>query len=242
MRKYILSISVILSVQFTIIAQESDTLYGFSTYLVSDSSMTKALTEVIETAKEYPYFKSLNKSFFLILDFTDSIQCSFRVFPQNVTTICFYKGAADFYQTDGVCVFKGIIVYIMDYSDNNVLSRFFKKTDYKSDIYITKNENISEHLVPFNDFIKVRYFRNGNVLVRDTVIDEDYLNRYMNCGFVYLVKEGDTWETIAEKCGCDVINLKMQFAEYERPIPGFLLRLKYVFDEFGCFHGVTRID
>lgn len=223
-------------------AQIKDTLNDFPCYIVTNSSMQVALDSAISTANACPYFKSLNKKFYIIVDL-DTNMCSFRIYPHNVTTICLYKyNWREFHKREGLCFYKGCYLYLLEHNSNFMMNVFFKYTGSSIDMILDKSDNIVEQSDPFLYFFRMDFSIKNKSLVRKWRDETDDYNWRMHHTFEYLVQNGDTWHTIAAKCGCSVEDLKKEFFEYEKPIPGLLLIVKYVFDENDCFQGIRRLD
>lgn len=244
MKKQVVILSLILVSHF-VYAQEMDTIYNFPHYEVINGSMQAALDKAIDTARNCPYFKLLNKKFYIIVDM-DSNKCSFRVYPHTVSMICFYKyDMKKWYIRDGLCYYKGCYVYLIDHSSKSVMNNFFASSHSTVNMFLEKNPNIVETRTPFDYFCILHYQIKDYSLIRQYCEEDDdnegngknwLKNRY----FHYLVQNGDTWETIASRCGCTKESIQKEYPDYERPIPGLLLLLRYVFDDNGNFQGMIQ--
>lgn len=221
-----------------IYSQDIDTLFGFKNYDVTNEYMEHTLKEVVSLVDDCPYFKKLNKQCFITL-FFDTNTLIINVYPQNTTTVYFYR---NFAKKNGFCFYSNHIIYIVDYTENNTIENFFSLKDSLVDIYFIHNENIAEHWIPSNSCIRLSYeLADGSVLIRENTAEIDEwcgYNEYRE--FDYITKHGDTWALIAEKCYCDEKNLREEYPEYENPIPGFMITVTYIFDKDGNFMGVKR--
>lgn len=243
MKKYFfVSLVLLFSIPYCF-SQTQDTINDFSEYIVSNVYMEHTLDSAITVASNCSYFKQLNKRFYIIVDlYTNSF--SFRIYPHNVTTICLYKYyGKDVRKRDGICCYKNCYVYLVEHDDNSVLNMFFKSTGSNVDIFLDKSDNIVEQSNPFLYFFKMDFLvENSTIIPKGRNEDEDgddydWRKRHL---FEYMVQNGDTWQTIASKCGCSLENLKNEYVEYNKPIPGLLLIVRYVFDENDNFQGVIR--
>lgn len=93
-----------------IYSQNIDTLFGFKNYDVTNEYMEHTLKEVVSLVDDCPYFKKLNKQCFIALSF-DTNTLIINVYPQNTTTVYFYR---NFAKKNGFCF-------------NTVLNKFPKK-------------------------------------------------------------------------------------------------------------------
>ncbi len=224
-------------------SQIKDTINDFTEYQVSNESMKHVLDSVINVASNCAYFNQLNKNFYIIADF-DSMRFSFRIYPHNVTTICLYKyNWRRFIVREGMCCYKNCYIYLLEHQSNSVLDDFFKPTGSSINIFLDKSDNIAEQSDPFLYFFKMDFSIENNKITSkerdEDDQDHDWKNRHY---FEYLVQSGDTWRIIASKCGCSEDNLKKEYYEYERPIPGLLIVVKYIFDDDDLFQGVIRAE
>jgi len=220
---------------------QMDTIENFMLFEVSNAEMESVLKDVEKMASDCPFFSALKKKYYVAICFSESDRISAQIFPQNVTTICFYRNNEGM-KCDGVCFFDNQIFYIQDFSYANKLKDYFVEKDTVVDLYFDSNENFFDHLYPANVYLETSYIiKNGKFLKND-----DYVDIEAQCGlndrieFDYIIKHGDTWESIAEKCCCDEKNLREEYPEYKYPIPGFMISVTYFFDEAGNFQGVRR--
>lgn len=228
--------------RFALSAQEKDTLYDFQEYEIVYSPMQLAIDKVIDTANSCSYFNLFNKKYYIIADL-DSNVCTFRVYPHNVSTICLYKyDWKEYHKKDGICCYRETYIYILDHSNQSVIDDFFSSKDSIVDIFLDKNENISEQIDPFHYFCEMSFNITGDTLIRkpNNVEEEEEYNYLQHLSFQYIIKNGDTWETISKKCGCSIEDIQKEYSEYERPLPGLLIAVKYRFDENNIFQGLIR--
>ena len=238
MKKYVI-ILILAIINHSVSAQEIDTIYHFHKYEVTNPSMQYVLDKAIDTASSCPYFKLLNKKFYIIVDI-DSNECSFRIYPHNVSMICFYKyDMKEFHVKDGLCYYKGCYIYLLDHTSDSVMEKFFSATNSIVDMFLDKTYNILETQTPFDYFFFLCFQYNDDLLINneDRECENPWHKRRY---FQYLVQNGDTWETIAAKCGCTMEALQKECSEYEHPIPGLVLCLRYIFDNDDNFQGMLQ--
>ena len=106
-------------------------------------------------------------------------------------------------------------------------------------MFLDKTYNILETQTPFDYFCDLRFQYNDDLLINneDRECENPWHKRRY---FQYLVQNGDTWETIAAKCGCTMEALQKECSEYEHPIPGLVLCLRYIFDNDDNFQGMLQ--
>lgn len=223
------------------VCSQTDTLENFMLYEVSNDEMDSVLIDVVNMANDCPFFSVLKKKYYVTLCFLESDLLIVRILPQNATTICNYRNHEGL-KCDGVCFFDNQIFYIQDFNHTNELNNYFVEKDTLVDLCFDRNENFFDHIYPANVYVETSYIaKNGGFLK-----DDDYVDTEAQCGlnnrieFDYIVKHGDTWESIATKCYCDEKKLREEYPEYEYPIPGFMITVKYIFDKDGNFQGVRR--
>ena len=169
MKKYIIILFLIL-INHLVSAQEKDTIYNFFKYEVTNPSMQAALDKAIDTARNCPYFKSLDKKFYIIVDI-DSNKCSFRIYPHNVSMICFYKyDMKEFHVKDGLCYYKGCYIYLLDHTSDSVMEKFFCDTHSIENMFLDKTYNILEAQNPFDYFCEMHFQIKDDSLIRGTSI------------------------------------------------------------------------
>lgn len=221
--------------------QRVDTIKQFHFYSVSDSKMRGLLQDIINLSDNCPSFTAHHKKYFVYL----SIQSNYifcNVYPQNLTTIYHLK-TNPYVVRDGVCFYQNHPIYMQDFSDTQFLETYFTNNDSIIDILFDSNENFFDHILRPNGIVSTFYNINNGEFVQAEV-DEDEMSE--RCGlnnrieFDYMVKEGDTWESIAEKCGCDVENLKQEYPNFATPVPGVVLFMFYIYDESRKFVRVSN--
>lgn len=220
---------------------QKDTIKNFECYEISEKQMQIVFKDILTLVDECPFFSKLKKNFYVTLYFLREGELVVQIFPQNVTTISNYRYYYGM-KCDGVCFFDNQIFYIQDFSDTKEITKYFMKKDTVVDLYFEKNENYFDHNYPVNVYVETLYIATEEGFIRDDEIEDFEARCGLNnrIGFDYIVQYGDTWKTIATKCFCDEKNLREEYPEFEQPIPGFLIKVKYIFDEKGNFHGVKR--
>lgn len=224
------------------VAEELDTLKQFSLYTVSSASMQKVFDEIIDLAEECPYFYSLNKEYYLSVAL-DSNEFTLDVFPLNVNSII-RSTNNNYVSSFGVCFYKKKLIVVCDYSKIQTIDTFFVSMDTVVDLVFESNDNLFDLVFPTNSQIRTYYsFENGTIMQQFDIGDVDAW-----CGgndrnmFEYVVRKGDTWKSIAKKCGSTETELRQEFPEFDAPIPGFFIILFYILDESGKSFKITRID
>ena len=214
-----------------------DTIRNFPLYTTSNTEMVMLLEEITNEADNCPYFFALNKKYYVSLGLNTN-HCSASILPQNVTSIYFAQNDPS-QKKSGICIYNNHVIYIQDYSDNNSINTYFSDKDSIVDLYFETNENYCDHLIPYNRYLYFSYdIENGKFERNANSDDELCINKRIE--FDYMVKEGDSWATIAEKCGCSEKNLREEYPEFEKPVKGMFLFVIYKFDFNGNFIGVKR--
>ena len=223
------------------VKSQTDTLENFMLYEASNDAMRSILQDAVNMADDCPFFSVLKKKYYVTLRFSNSDVLSVMIFPHNVTTISMDRNYENL-QCDGVCFFDNQIFYIQDFSHTNKLKNYFVQKDTFVNLYFDRSENFLDHIYPANVYIETSYIAQKGGFIKN----EDDVDIEARCGlnnrieFDYIVKHGDTWESIARKCYCDEKNLREEYPEYEDPIPGFMITVSYIFDKYGNFLGVKR--
>lgn len=225
-----------------IFAQPVDTIKDFKLYTVHNSKMQMIMDEIVDIANSCPYFSIMKKQYFIYMQI-DTSTCSCWILPQNLTNIYFFR-TDPYFQDEAVCIYRNQIFYIQDFSNTKLAKNFyFNDQDTVIDIYFQHNENISEHIFPPNNFAEIFYQIKDGVFIRD--IDDEDSESFCNLNgrgeFIYQVRIGDTWETIAEKCACSAEQLMREFPEFNTPVPGVILIVNYQYDNNGIFIGMKRL-
>ncbi|MBQ7489793.1 MAG: LysM peptidoglycan-binding domain-containing protein [Bacteroidales bacterium] len=218
-------------------SQSIDTIRNFQLYATSNTEMLMLLEEVTNTADNCPYFFALDKKYYVSLGL-DTNHCSASILPQNVTSIYFAQNDPSLKKM-GVCIYNNHVIHIQDYSDNNSINAYFWDKDSMVNLYFETNENYFDHAIPYNRYLYFSYDIKNGKFERNNQ-DDDMCEINERVEFDYMVKEDDTWASIAKKCGCSEQNLREEYPEFENPVKGMLLFVIYRFDENGNFIGVKR--
>lgn len=224
------------------VAQEIDTLRGLDLYAVSSISMQNVFDDIITLADECPYFSSRNKEYYISL-LLDSNNFQIMVFPLNANTIVYFTKNA-YVSSTGVCFYKNRTIVISDYSNNQTLNNFFSSCDTIIDLMFESNENIFDMAFPANTQYEIFYSYDNDTIIRKSEIGEEeaWCGGGDRNSFEYLVRKGDTWESIAKKCGCNEHDLRNEFPELDFPIPGVFIFVYYIYDERSNSYRVLRVD
>ena len=225
------------------LAKGYDTIPGFTLCVSSSPAIDKILDEVTAMADSCPYFSSLQKDYYVLLILTPE-RCESKVFSQNLTSIYYYKNQLPL-KKQAICYYNGHIIHIQDYSEQNLLNKYFIVNGEIIDLRFKKNDNYFEHIIPANLHFDFYYENVDGSFIRDTSEDSYLFEEW--CGlndrieFNYMVQTGDTWASIAKKIGCTEEQLRKEFIELDMPIPGTVIFLIYTFDSDGHFIGPKRI-
>jgi len=204
-------------------------------YKVINPEICKAIDTVLFYTKDCIYYSVLNKPFLIWIWIYDTSRFSVSSIPYSCTLINFFGGIPETVKA-GFSNYKGHVVLIQSFLPNYV-DYFFKSTDRKSNFYYENSENILDHIFSASEHVEIFFdYKNGKL-----VMDEyDISLCRNNYSFHYMVQQGDTWQDIADKCGCPIKDLTKGYKD-ANPIPGYLLIVNYLF-EGGKLVGIDRIQ
>lgn len=232
--KVILLFTVFLiSIIIKIHAQNSDSTLKFLAelpmYEVIDSEIYEAIDSVMFYTEDCIY-AILNKPYYLgITIWNQGKDISMRIESLQFSSTLIDYGFNWRKNTEkGFFYYKDKLILVEFRGD--FLNLFFKSTDSISALYYKPDEKLYPQILMGYESARIVYnYINGKLVVND--ITPCSKSPY----FIYTVKESDTWEGIAEECGCSVEIFKNFENHYNEILPekGYKIIIQYEITEEG---------
>ena len=208
---------LIVFISNNLIAQKGDHMEKcigmFSEYIVINTQILEALDSLTVYIQECPYF-ILDRPYHFCITIQDtttiwieSLPCSHTIIERIFTNVESNQ--------KGFFYYKNKLVLVND--QIGIIKLFFKKTDLIKPIYYQMDYNIYNQIVVGQNKMSTVYKYENDRLEEVKEYRSYCSDRFTY--FMYTVKKNDTWDSLAEKCGCPIEELKYVNGRYEETLP-----------------------
>ncbi len=180
-------------------AQNKNRLLGIlPEYTIINLQILEPLDTILHRAENSPS-AILNEPYLLWMRIKDSI-ISIEATPYNVALL--HQFREDTTSQKGFFYYKNQLVILEDFENKTFI--FFNNTNKSQEIYYQWNKNFS---TLFYDYLSESIVLEYKYKERKILRIIDHIGYPVMRRMLYSVEEGDTWESIAQKCKTSVLDL-----------------------------------
>ena len=193
-------------------AKSIDTIASCDIYAATNREMKIAIDSIVQEWKNCAYFQCFHTFPMLLIQIYDD-GCDLEMYPYSKTVYTRFC-TDNRIKYSGYILSQEALVIVQDFSENKRINDFFTLHKKNQTIYLSENNNLIDHLYPpFNQSFAIRYDICDKHLLNEDRFECECKDALFE--FLYLVKFGDTWETIADDLKVDANILKPQAKDFE---------------------------